>query len=147
MLIELLVAIPATVAVGGAAMALLGVFSHEEQFASERTQAVEAQQVATNRITRDIRQASAATVLNGGSGLQLTTYVFSNGAKVPSAVTYDCLTGACTRRVGTGPATPVITGVRNPTSVFSMTTSTHVSVSLRLDDASVTDGARLVNAP
>jgi len=148
-LIELLVAIPTTLAVGGAAMALFGTFSREERYTTERTQAVEAQQIATNQITRDIRQASSATVLNGGSGLRLETYVFQNRAKVATTVTYDCSTGSCRRMIGAGATTgpAVITGVRNPASVFSMTSANHVSVSLRLDDASVVDGAQLVNAP
>lgn len=147
-LIELLVAIPSALAVGGAAMALLGTFSREEQFASERTQAVESQQVASNQITRDIRQAKSAVVLNGGSGLQLDTFVFQNGAKAASIVTYECSTGACRRIIGgaaTGPA--VISGLENPGSVFSMTSTDHVTVTLELPDASIVDGAQLVNAP
>jgi hypothetical protein len=151
-LIELLVVIPGLLTVAGAAMALSGIFAHEERTTASRTSVIEAQRVATERVTREIRQASAATVLGGGSGLRLTTYVFQNRVKTPATVTYDCSTGTCTRTVA--PATTgaqLIAGVRNAASVFAMPSASTVTVTLEVDvphqatDATVVDGAQLVN--
>jgi Flp pilus assembly protein TadG len=151
-LIELLVVIPGLLTVAGAAMALSGIFAHEERTTASRTSVVEAQRIASERITREIRQASAATVLGGGSGLRLSTYVFQNRVKTPATVTYDCSTGTCTRAVAPATAgTPLIAGVRNPSSVFAMPTAATVTLTLQVDvphqssDATVVDGAQLVN--
>ncbi len=148
-LIELLVAIPAALAVAGAAMLVAGVFSDNERRVENRAGAIGSAQVVLDRMARDIRQASSVQVQNLSNGsvtngpqLQLTTFVGSVTGGVTShasgSVTWSCPAASgslstCTRKVGTGTAVPqltISTGDGGSTSIFSQASgSSYVSIS------------------
>lgn len=109
-LIEVLVAIPTALAVGGAIAAVSGVFGHSQAVTQGRSEAIAEQQVATDRLTREIRQARAAVNPGGDrAALQITT--LSN-----TAVRYVCApdptggTRTCRRQVPNGGTWPAATG-------------------------------------
>lgn len=94
-LIELLVAIPTALAVGGAIATISGVFGNSQAVTQGRSEAIAEQQVATERLTREIRQARAAVNPGGDpASLQITTlggsYVRFVCAADPGGETRTC---------------------------------------------------------
>lgn len=156
-LVELLVAIPMIVTVVGAVASISGVFGHAAGVTAERSESIASTQVATDRMTREIRQARSITVVSGEE-VRLETYVrpAAGTRKTIGTVRYRCAAGACTRSElvsGTTWTTPVtvVEGVTNST-VFSSDQPKFVSVTLHLDqpgqarDLVVDDGVALANA-
>jgi hypothetical protein len=134
---ELLVALPAALVVLGTALALSGALSGAHTRTAGRAEAVRAQEVALERVTQEIRQASAATV-SSPQVLDLVTWVPGATGHQRLRVRYDCsLAGTCRRF--TAPLTggvwaplagvQVVEGVVN-SNVFS---SSSGQVLIRLD--------------
>lgn len=167
-LVELLVAIPAALIVAAAILPLSGVFNDTEKANANRTTAIQAQQVALARLTREIRQAAAATVPATGQ-LQLTIPVANaDGTNDSSTVTYDCTQadmtpgdapGAkqCVRQADDGTTTIVLSNVSSVAFERSDPSDpgTYITVTALLNVASsdptteplvVKDGAALQNA-
>lgn len=104
-----------------------------------RGHAIEQARTSMERLTREIRQGSTVYP-STASSLSLLTYVHSQSCGGPWAntaiqckVTYTCTSGTCTRAeappppaTGSGPATPVVTGLSG-SSVFSYTPTCDVS--------------------
>jgi len=156
-LIELLVAIPMIITVFGAVASLSGVFGHTAGVTAERSESIAAGQVATDRMTREIRQARSITVVSGQE-VRLETYLrpAAGGRKALGTVRYVCQTGVCARsELGSdstwSPGVTVVDGVTNPT-VFSSDQANFVSITLHLDqpgqarDLVVDDGVAVANA-
>jgi prepilin-type N-terminal cleavage/methylation domain-containing protein len=106
---------------------------------SQPGQLAEQARTSMERLTREIRQGSTVYP-SSASSLSLLTYVHSQSCGGPWAntaiqckVTYTCTSGTCTRAeappppaTGSGPATPVVTGLSG-SSVFSYTPTCDVS--------------------
>ena len=96
-LVVLLVTIPIALAVAGAILGMTTIFSNNEKRVASRSSAIEAAQVAFDRMTRDIRQASAIATTGGSPSatLDLSTMVrHSSGVRAPGTVTWSCATAS-----------------------------------------------------
>lgn len=96
-LVELLVTIPIALAVAGSIMGLTTIFSNNEKVTASRSAANEAAQVTLDRMTRDIRQASAVATTAGTPSATLnlsTMVVHSSGQRAPGNVSWDCTAAA-----------------------------------------------------
>lgn len=116
-LIELLVTIPIALSVAGAIMGMTTIFSNNENNVASRSSAIQSAQVAFDRMTRDIRQASAIATTGGSPSatLDLSTMVLhSSGVRAPGGVTWSCAT----------PSGSVWTCKRTSTVTVSGTTTT-----------------------
>jgi type II secretory pathway pseudopilin PulG len=162
-LIELLVsAMIGMVVIGGAVTVFIGAVRSEPRTASRIT-ALQQGRVATERITRELRQG--IEVLDGSTSSQLSLISYVNGtcAGAPATqsqacqVTYSCSGEACTRVVKapdgsvSGPAVQVVSGLAS-TDVFTYSTSEPEYVGVELTfktheggPAVVADGASLRN--
>jgi hypothetical protein len=150
-LMELLIAIPSTLAVFGAIAAMSGVFSHSQQVVQERSQSIEEQQVGAARMTREIRQATSATVVSPQE-LRVKT------PRVKGELRFLCAGKECTRSViapdGTeGPRILFIDGITTD-AVFSgrppnVPNPAFVGISFDVGGRSVSidDGVAVTNAP
>lgn len=156
-LVELLVAIPMIVTVFGAVASISGVFGHTAGVTAARSESIAATQVATDRMTREIRQSRSVTVVSGEE-VRLQTYVrpAAGGRKALGTVRYRCAAGTCSRSELGADSTwstpiPVVEGVTN-TTVFHSDEPNFVSITLHLDqpgqarDLVVADGVALANA-
>lgn len=96
-LVELLVTIPIALAVAGSIMGLTAIFANNEKVTASRSAATESAQVALDRMTRDIRQASGVATLSGtpSATLNLSTIVpHPSGVRAPGEVTWSCANGS-----------------------------------------------------
>ena len=125
-LIELLVVIPMLAVVLMGIYALYNVGAKSQQDTNNRVRSLIQQQSGIERISREMRQATAITPVSSQI-IDGTTWVrpTSGAASVPRRVRYDCSTGSCQRWEGavggaltTGPVT-VISDVQNA-DVFSL---------------------------
>jgi Tfp pilus assembly protein PilW len=129
-LIELLVAATmGMIVIGGAVTVLIGAVRSEPRTASKVT-ALQQGRVATERITRELRQGVEVLAGSTSSQLSLITYVNETCAGAPAIqsqacrVTYSCGGEVCTRAVQTpaggasSPAVPVVSGLAS-TNVFT----------------------------
>jgi Tfp pilus assembly protein PilV len=140
-LIELLTVLPmlAVVLMGIYALSNLGAKSQRQAHA--RTSTLQRAQNGMERLTREMRQATAVSPVSS-QVLDATTYVRPPGGdtSVPRRVRYDCASGSCTRREGpvggaldTGPET-VISGLQNADVFFFTPNSVNpVFVSMKLE--------------
>jgi hypothetical protein len=158
-LIELLVAIPTALAVGAAIATISGAFGSSQAVTQVRSETMADQQVATDRLTREIRQAKTAANLGTDKAtLQITTLS-------DAAVRFVCATdpaGAtrtCRRQVpqanGTWPAANSGTTLMQRVVNSDVFTVDGAFVDIRLEVRSpdgeraltLGDGAGLANAP
>ena len=125
-LVELLVVIPMLAVVLMGIYALYNVGAKSQQDTNNRVRSMIQQQNGLERISREMRQATAITPVSSQI-IDGTTWVrpSGGGASVQRRVRYDCSTGRCQRWEGaaggaltTGPVT-VITDVLNA-DVFSL---------------------------
>ncbi len=125
-LIELLVVIPMLAVVLMGIYALYNVGAKSQQDTNNRVRSLIQQQSGIERISREMRQATAITPVSSQI-IDGTTWVrpTSGAASVQRRVRYDCSTGSCQRWEGavggalsTGPVT-VISDVQNA-DVFSL---------------------------
>jgi type II secretory pathway pseudopilin PulG len=152
MLIELLVAMGLTLVVFGAMLDVMMVAFRDQSESGQRAHATQLGSGMVERMTREIRQASQATVENAtgaaatpGGRLDLLTPVVpsSGGTSTTQHVVYDCTSaGQCTRALGPvggalGSPTLVIAQVANGTTVFSGSpgASNPTFISLALDES------------
>jgi Tfp pilus assembly protein PilW len=124
-LVELLVVMPMVAIVLMGIYALYNVSAHGQQQNNERVSTLLRDQNGLERMTREMRQATAFTPVSS-QVLDATTYVRQTGSdnSVSRRVRYECLAGACKRWEGpaggaldTGPET-IISGVQNPDVFF-----------------------------
>jgi prepilin-type N-terminal cleavage/methylation domain-containing protein len=165
-LIELLVAATVGMLVlGGAVTVFIGAVRSEPRTASKVT-ALQQGRVATERITRELRQGVEVLPGSTSSQLSLITYVKETCAGAPASqsracrVTYSCGGGVCTRAVQapaggvSSPAVPVVSGLAS-TNIFTYSASdpesdSYVGVALTFATREggpvvVSDGASLRN--
>ena len=125
-LVELLVVIPMLAVVLMGIYALYNVGAKSQQDTNNRVRSMIQQQNGLERISREMRQATAITPVSSQI-IDGTTWVrpSGGGASVQRRVRYDCSTGTCQRWEGavggsltSGPVT-VITDVQNA-DVFSL---------------------------
>jgi hypothetical protein len=125
-LIELLVVIPMLAVVLMGIYVLYNVGAKSQQDTNNRVRSMIQQQNGLERISREMRQATAITPVSSQI-IDGTTWVrpSGGGASVQRRVRYDCSTGSCQRWEGavggsltSGPVT-VITDVQNA-DVFSL---------------------------
>jgi Tfp pilus assembly protein PilW len=163
-LVELLVVIPLGLLIFGAVLTISGIFVSGEKATAQRTQGIEAQQIALGRMTHDIREASGHAPITSPDALTLT-YTWKDAGKPDQTIAYDCSEPAddgapgtdCWRTVTAADGTElsharVLTGVTND-DVFSGTANyvaIHVKVHVPGKSATTTmtlrDGAQLANA-
>jgi type II secretory pathway pseudopilin PulG len=162
-LVELMVTALVSLVVLSAVLGLLVTSLHVQKNSSSRVVATQMGADMLQRITREIRQASSATIYTStaettqpttcsisgvtvcGGVLDLQTPVpSSGGTSTTMHVVYDCTSGTCTRSQGPvggtlGTAQPVIDQhitISNVNSVFGASTSSGPSfVSVTLDQA------------
>jgi Tfp pilus assembly protein PilW len=127
-LVELLVTIPMALAVAGSIMTLTNVFSRNEKATANRSAAITQAQVALDRMTRDIRQASVVADPSTGTsaaagtytGLQLT---LPPGSRPSGTILWSCttlaVTSTCSRQVNSGPAIDQLT-VTGTNAIFTV---------------------------
>ena len=142
-LIELLIAMVMTVVVFGTTLDVIFVGFRDQTASGNRAAATQLSSAIVERMTREIRQASQATIENGtgalaspGGRLDLETPVFTAGGSTTTQhVLYDCTSAnRCTRDQGpangplSGSPTLVIAQVTNPTTVFSGSTASNPTV-------------------
>jgi hypothetical protein len=150
-LIELLVAIPASLAVFGAVASLSGVFGTSQRVTQERSESIQEQQVGAAQMTKEIRQATTATVVSPQELLVTTP-------RVAGQVRFLCTGDSCTRSVVALDGTEstrieFVTGLDDD-DVFSKPPDnpSFVSISLHVDggngerDLSIDDGVAVTNA-
>lgn len=126
-LIELLVAIPAAVAVTVAAMGLAGVFGRSQQVVDDHSHAVSSAQVALDRLTRDIREANAVSAPSpnsSGSTLQLSTQVGqADGSHIAETVSWTCAASTAQTAAHLATCTRMVAGATSPTASFVISTA------------------------
>ena len=144
-LVELLVVIPMLAVVLMGIYALYNVGAKSQQETNNRVRSLIQQQNGLERISREMRQATAITPVSSQI-IDGTTWVrpSSGGPSVQRRVRYDCSSGSCQRWEGaaggaltTGPVT-VISNVQNadvfslePNSVDPTYVMTRVEVSVK----------------
>ena len=125
-LIELLTVLPMLAVVLLGIYGLYNVGAKSQQETNNRVRSLMQQQSGMERISREMRQATAITPVSSQI-IDATTWVrpTSGGASVQRRVRYDCSSGTCNRWEGaaggsltTGPV-PVITDVINA-DIFSL---------------------------
>jgi Tfp pilus assembly protein PilV len=125
-LIELLTVLPMLAVVLLGIYALYNVGAKSQQETNNRVRSLVQQQSGLERISREMRQATAVTPVSSQI-LDATTWVrpLAGTASVQRRVRYDCSSGTCNRWEGppggaltTGPV-PVITDVQNA-DIFSL---------------------------
>jgi prepilin-type N-terminal cleavage/methylation domain-containing protein len=109
---EMLVATAMSLTIVAAGVALLGSNGRAEPQLRSRAAQIQQARTATDRLTRELRQASNATI-TGGSQLLVLTYVPGSpcGVTTPGApykcdVLYTCSTGGTCTRTECTPANP-----------------------------------------
>lgn len=138
-LVELMVAMSMAIVIFGATLDVILVGLRDQTEQGQRAQATQLGTAMVERMTRQIREASQATVENAagnpattGGRLDLQTPVppsSGGGLSSTQRVVYDCTAASqCTRAQGTvggvlGTAAPVIGQVANGSTVFSGTNS------------------------
>ena len=129
-LVELLTVMPMIAVVLLGMYALYNVGAKSQQETNNRVRSLIQQQSGLERISREMRQATAITPVSSQI-IDGTTWVRPSGGgpSEPKRVRYDCSTGTCNRWEGpaggaltTGPV-PVITDVENA-DVFSLSPNT-----------------------
>jgi prepilin-type N-terminal cleavage/methylation domain-containing protein len=99
-LVELLVAMPIALIVLSMAMLAVGVVARSEQRAREHSEALRAQQVGLERMTRELREATSFRFLTS-QVVEFDAYVRSGGAGTLRKIRYDCSSGTeCIRQEG-----------------------------------------------
>jgi prepilin-type N-terminal cleavage/methylation domain-containing protein len=164
-LIELLVASAMTVVLFSAAIALFMTTVKSQPDLTGRSHQIETTRNTMERMIRELRQGLAVDT-GTASQLAFRTYVGSTCAggtsttKTLCRVTYTCTGTSCTRILanpdGSSPGSPVtvISGINNPTAVFTYTGSPATYVGVRFVVPSpngrgrltLQDGASLRNA-
>lgn len=126
-LFELLVAVPVMLVVLISVFALYQLSVRGGDRTNNRVRSLQQQQIGVERISRELRQATAVTPVSG-QVVDVETYVTPSGGSgaVPRHVRYECTTGSCKRYEGpsggatftSGPVS-VITDIQN-SNVFEM---------------------------
>jgi hypothetical protein len=120
-LVELVVAIPLAILVAGIPLALLLLATTGQDQTVSRSVATRQAETGLEQLTRDLREASAATIASSANGLNATaTLQVPVRTATPSLtslpptqqVVWQCTAGAtCTRQVAGGVRVPRIQGV------------------------------------
>jgi prepilin-type N-terminal cleavage/methylation domain-containing protein len=169
-LVELLVAMTLGVVVmGGVMILLIGAMRTQPRIENQSTN-VQTARYVLGRLTREIRngiridKTSASSVSFEAyvrhASCGGTTQLGSTAPPTKCEITYSCSGTSCTRlealpTVTTGTGQTMISGVTNPTSVFTWspsTSPTYIGLTLKIPDSqgsgalTVSDGASLRNA-
>ena len=118
-LVELLIAATLMMIVLTASLATIVKIDRGQREVASRTDELSRARQGVERMTREIRQASAVTSVTPSS-LTVDTIVRLNGAATPvrRSVTYACASSVCTRSVAGATATVLVPNVTN-TNVFA----------------------------
>jgi type II secretory pathway component PulJ len=120
-LVEVTVTSAVLLAVVAVFFAQLGSMQKTSQFASTRTEALDALRLAAARFTKDTRQASGVTVATAEQ-VVLETYVGAARTTVTYALVSSGTTTVLRRKQGSGQAVDLVTRLRTP-SFFAYDTT------------------------
>jgi type II secretory pathway pseudopilin PulG len=143
-LVELMVAIPLAIIVAGIPLGLLLLAIGGQDQTASRSVATRQAETGLEQLTRDLREASAATITSSANGLSATATLLTpvrtatpSLTSLPAAqqVVWQCTAGAtCTRQVAGGVRVPRIQGV--VTACFDVSPTNNCSTSVSASNPS-----------